>query len=265
MTAGLRELQVPEHWRILDFISDIHLDASAPLTRAAWERFMAQTAADALFILGDLFEAWVGDDILHAQPSGFTSECVESMRLCSERLSLFFMHGNRDFLVGPALMQRCGATLLADPCALLLQEGQRWLLSHGDALCLDDVAYLAFRKQVRDSQWQKAFLAKPLAERQAIAKHVSEQSQQQQAQRWAQGGGYADVDDQAARQCLHDARAHTLIHGHTHRPAGHDLGQGLQRQVLSDWDASTRPPRTEVLRLWLTPGHAPRLQRLALQ
>lgn len=263
MADCLQELRVPEHWRTLDFISDIHLDAGAPKTQAAWARFMADTPADALFILGDLFEVWVGDDVLQSQPSGFESQCVNLMRRSSERLSLFFMHGNRDFLAGTDLLKNCGATLLADPCTLILRE-QRWLLSHGDALCLDDEAYLAFRKQVRDPGWQETFLAKPLAERQAIARHVSQQSQQHQAQRWAQGDGYADVDEQAARQCLLDAQASTLIHGHTHRPAGHDLGQGLQRQVLSDWDAAARPPRAQVLRVSLLPAAAPRLQRLAL-
>jgi UDP-2,3-diacylglucosamine hydrolase len=164
------------------------------------------------------------------------------------------MHGNRDFLVGQALMTSCGATLLADPTVLDF-DGQRWLLSHGDALCLDDTEYLQFRRQVQQPAWQEAFLAKPLAERKAIARSLRTQSEA----RKHSGAVYADVDNTAARQWLQAAGAQTLIHGHTHRPANHDLGQGLQRVVLSDWDAAATPPRAEVLRL-----NASGLQRLPL-
>jgi UDP-2,3-diacylglucosamine hydrolase len=176
------------------------------------------------------------------------------MAAAAQRLALFFMHGNRDFLVGQALMTSCGATLLADPTVLDF-DGQRWLLSHGDALCLDDTEYLQFRRQVQQPAWQEAFLAKPLAERKAIARSLRTQSEA----RKHSGAVYADVDNTAARQWLQAAGAHTLIHGHTHRPANHDLGQGLQRVVLSDWDAAATPPRAEVLRL-----NASGLQRLPL-
>jgi UDP-2,3-diacylglucosamine hydrolase len=164
------------------------------------------------------------------------------------------MHGNRDFLVSQTLMEHCHATLLADPTVLQF-AGQNWLLSHGDALCLDDTEYLAFRQQVQQASWQQAFLARPLAEREAIALAMRAQSQAHHKE----NAGYAEVDSPASVQWLQAAGAKTLIHGHTHRPAVHALAHGLQRVVLSDWDAAAHPPRAEVLRLSATG-----LQRLAL-
>ena len=254
----MAELVAPPSWRTVDFISDLHLQAAEPGTFAAWQHYMETTPADAIFILGDLFEVWVGDDAVsadlsHATPS-FEERCVRLLGQTAGRLALFFMHGNRDFLVGQQLMALCNTRLLADPSVLLF-AGQRCLLSHGDALCLGDVDYLAFRQQVRSAAWQQAFLARPLAERQAIARTLRQQSEA----RKQSGAVYADVDAPAARQWLQAARAHTLIHGHTHRPAEHDLGQGLNRVVLSDWDAQAVRPRAEVLRL-----SASGLQRIAL-
>jgi UDP-2,3-diacylglucosamine hydrolase len=250
-------LQAPAAWATVDFISDLHLRAEEPATFGAWARYLHSTPADAVFLLGDVFEVWVGDDALSdpsAQDERFEARCAQEMAAAAQRLSLFFMHGNRDFLVGQALMTSCGATLLADPTVLDF-DGQRWLLSHGDALCLDDTEYLQFRRQVQQPAWQEAFLAKPLAERKAIARSLRTQSEA----RKHSGAVYADVDNTAARQWLQAAGAHTMIHGHTHRPANHDLGQGLQRVVLSDWDAAATPPRAEVLRL-----NASGLQRLPL-
>ena len=134
-------------------------------------------------------------------------------------------------------------------------DNKRWLLSHGDALCLDDGDYMQFRQQVRSTEWQTAFLAKPLAERQTIARGLRQQSEA----RKESGAEYADVDASAARQWLEQAKSVTLIHGHTHKPAIHELGDGLQRVVLSDWDTAAKPPRAEVLRL-----SAQGLQRIAL-
>ena len=250
-------LQAPAAWATVDFISDLHLRAEEPATFDAWANYLRSTPADAVFLLGDVFEVWVGDDVLRdptAQDECFEARCAHEMAAAAQRLSLFFMHGNRDFLVGQALMTGCGATLLADPTVLDF-DGQRWLLSHGDALCLDDTEYLEFRRQVQQSAWRDAFLAKPLAEREAIARSLRTQSEA----RKHSGATYADVDNAAARQWLQAAGALTLIHGHTHRPATHDLGHGLQRVVLSDWDAAATPPRAEVLRL-----NASGLQRLPL-
>jgi UDP-2,3-diacylglucosamine hydrolase len=153
------------------------------------------------------------------------------------------MCGNRDFLVGSQWLQSTGVQGLQDPTVLELAE-QKILLSHGDALCIGDTDYMAFRQQVRSSAWQEAFLAKPLPERQQFAKDLREQSKaRQQIQT-----DYADVDANTARAWLGDNDCKLLIHGHTHRPATHDLGDGLNRMVLSDWEALATPPRLEVLR-----------------
>ncbi len=254
-TPAMTELTAPATWRTIDFISDLHLHATEPATFTAWQHYLETTPADAVFILGDLFEAWVGDDAagtdLSLPATSFEGKCARLLGIASGRLALFFMHGNRDFLVGPALMDLCNATLLQDPTVLVFPKDsqRRWLLSHGDALCLEDRAYLAFREEVRSPAWQGSFLAKPLAERQAIARSLRQQSQAQHAQRRQAGARDADVDAAAAAQWLKAANATVLIHGHTHRPAIHDLGQGLARVVLSDWDAAATIPRADVLRL----------------
>jgi UDP-2,3-diacylglucosamine hydrolase len=232
--------------KTIDFISDMHLQTAEPLTFATWQHYMQSTTADALFILGDLFEVWVGDDVL--QERGFEYQCAQVIKQTAARVPTFFMHGNRDFLVSNALMAACNATLLTDPTVLSFHQ-QRWLLSHGDALCVDDVDYMQFRQLVRSSAWQQAFLSKPLLERQAIARGLRQQSQNQHVTRAQSGATYADVDTHLARQWLEQARCPALIHGHTHQPATHDLGNGLKRVVLSDWDAASEPPRAEVLRL----------------
>lgn len=237
-----QELQAPGAWRTVEFISDLHLQPGAPATFDAWRRYLAHTRADAVVILGDLFEAWPGDDAA-AEP-GFDSDCAAVLQAATRQRPVFFMHGNRDFLVGDGLLQACGVTLLQDP-AVLGFLGERWLLSHGDVLCLDDKEYLRFREQVRDVQWQRDMLAKPLAERRAMARALRARSEQRQRS----GAPYADVDAQAAVQWLRAADAATLIHGHTHRPAEHALPGGLRRIVLSDWDADARPPRLQVLQL----------------
>ena len=237
-----QELVAPPEWRTAEFISDLHLQASDPATFDAWRAYMRGTKASALFILGDLFEAWVGDDV--AVAPGFEADCAAVLKATAARLPVFVMHGNRDFLVGPGLMQSSGATLLDDPTVLTFL-GRRWLLTHGDSLCLEDTDYLAFRAQVRAPGWQREFLARPLAERQAIARGMRQQSEAHKRSATV----YADVDHAAASAWLEAADATVMIHGHTHRPAGHDLGAGRRRIVLSDWDAGATAPRLEVLRL----------------
>ena len=258
---GIAVLQAPPSWRTVDFISDLHLQAAEPATFDAWRHYLDSTPADAVFILGDLFEVWVGDDAvgqdLSSPAAGFDARCAQAMGEAAGRLALFFMHGNRDFLVGQGLMDLCNTTLLSDPTVLEFPagSGRRWLLSHGDALCLDDTDYMEFRRQVRSAEWQRAFLAKPVAERLEIARALRRQSEE----RKRSGASYADVDADAARQWLRAATATTLIHGHTHKPALHDLGGGLSRVVLSDWDLAAPVPRADVLRL-----SAGGLQRIAL-
>lgn len=237
----------------MECISDLHLQASHPATFAAWRRYMEALGADALFILGDLFEAWVGDDA--AEVAGFERDCAEVLRATARRLPVFFLAGNRDFLVGAGFARATGLTLLADPTVLAFGP-RRWLLTHGDALCLADTDYLAFRAQVRDAAWQRAFLAQPLARRQEIARGMRAESEHLKQS----GRDYADVDTAAALAWLAAARAEVMVHGHTHKPAEHALDAGHRRIVLSDWDAEGTPPRLEALRL-----HADgRSQRVAL-
>ena len=253
----IAELLAPAAWGTVDFISDLHLTADEPATFAAWQHYLETTPADAVVILGDLFEVWVGDDVVSPDFSygvSFEDRCVQTMAAAAGRLALFFMHGNRDFLVGQRLMDLCHATLLNDPTVLHFSN-ERLLLSHGDALCLADTDYLKFRQQVRSAAWQDSFLAKPLTERQSIARGLRTQSEA----RKQSGQTYADVDTDAAKEWLKAAAASTLIHGHTHQPNQHELGDNLRRVVLSDWDAAASPPRAEVLRLTSTG-----LQRLPL-
>ena len=235
-------LQAPAHWQHLDFISVLHLQASEPATFNAWQHFMRTTQADAVFILGDLFEVWVGDDVLLTP--GFEARCAQVLKTASQRLSIFLLHGNRDFLLGPAFAQAGGLALLHDP-NILCFAGQRWLLSHGDALCLQDTDYLQFRAMVRSPAWQENFLSLPLAQRQQMAQDMRRQSEAHKGS----GAPYADLDEAMSCHWLAQAQANTLIHGHTHKPAEHLMSAGLRRIVLSDWDAGAAPVRAEVLRL----------------
>lgn len=236
------ELQAPGAWRTIDFVSDLHLQAAEPETFDAWRRYMDETPANAVFILGDLFEVWVGDE--PAQEPGFAADCAAVLRATAGHAAVFFMRGNRDFLVGDGFLRACRTTPLADPTVLGF-AGRRWLLTHGDALCLADTDYMQFREQVRNPAWQREFLAKPLAQRQAIARQMREQSEA----RKRSGAEYPDVDGPATLAWLEAADAQVLIHGHTHRPADHVLAAARLRTVLSDWDARAAPPRQEVLRL----------------
>lgn len=243
-------VQAPPHWRNVEFISDLHLQAQPPETFDLWLAYLRHCQADALFILGDLFEVWIGDDAAFdtaqsAESShGFEAKCLEALRQASARRPVYFMRGNRDFLLGERFLNACSVGDLDDP-AVLVFNGRRYALSHGDALCVDDVEYQIFRKQVRGIPWQSEFLARPLAERAALARGMRQQSEA----RKRPNAVYADADLQAVREVLATTRANTLIHGHTHRPADHALGNGLSRVVLSDWDASATAPRAQALRL----------------
>jgi UDP-2,3-diacylglucosamine hydrolase len=256
-------LPAPPAWHQIDFISDLHLRASATATFSSWRRYLQSTPADALFILGDLFDVWVGDDVLNsaAEPN-FESDCAQVLKAAASRLAVFLIHGNRDFLLGSAFAKTAGLTLLHDPSVLQF-AGQRWLLSHGDALCLADTDYLQFRAQVRGGAWQNEFLEQPLEQRQETALSWRQQSEKHKRERAA----FVDLDAQTSCDWLRAAQADTLIHGHTHKPAEHTLAPGLRRIVLSDWDAVATPPRAEVLRLSATstgPTQACTIQRLSV-
>lgn len=239
---ALQLLQAPPQWDCIEFISDLHLAQEHPRTFEAWAGYLRDTHADAVFLLGDIFEAWVGDDARH---EGFELRCAQVLQEAARRRSVFFMAGNRDFLVGRTLLEDCGARLLNDP-ALLEAFGHRFLLTHGDLLCTGDADYLRFRAQVRQPAWQAAFLARPLAERRALARAMRDASRQHQAAM----ASWADVDRPLAIEWLRSAGCGSLIHGHTHRPGSEELAGGLVRHVLTDWDLDDPDqPRAEVLRL----------------
>lgn len=265
-TSSRGLLQAPAHWCRVDLISDLHLEATDCATFGAWQDYMQKTRADAVFILGDLFEVWVGDDVLDAvtpeQAPNFAARCAQVLEAASRRLAIFFMHGNRDFLLGPAYAKTCGMTLMEDPSVLEF-AGQRWLLSHGDALCLADADYMQFRTRVRTPRWRQEFLARPLAERQEIGLTLRLQSEAHKSSNLANGLMTADLDSTQTCAWLRSAGASTLIHGHTHKPAEHDLANGLRRIVLSDWDADATPARASVLRLTQDRANGTTVQRMA--
>lgn len=221
------------------FISDLHLGEDQPDTLAAFEAFIAGPArgAAALYVLGDLFEYWAGDDDLD---SAFPARVCEQLHtLSAHGTRIFFIAGNRDFLAGEAFAARAGLTLLADPFLIEL-DGCRVLLSHGDALCTDDTAYQAFRAQVREPAWQMAFLARPLAERKAIIAGIRKQSVEAKREK---AEDIMDVNPSAVEALLRAHGRPLFIHGHTHRPARHLHivdGEPCERWVLADWDDSAR-------------------------
>ena len=224
------------------FISDLHLDAERPRITEMFGRFLEDEArgAEALYILGDLFEAWVGDD----DPSATGAFVAARLRsLADAGTPVYFIRGNRDFLLGDEFARRAGIAILPDPAVVVL-HGKPTLLMHGDTLCTDDVAYEAFRAQTRNPDWQARFLAQPLVARLAFAQQARAASKAHQdtlqAREQAQGTMETITDVSAATVDATLARfgIDTLIHGHTHRPALHDLvvgGRACRRIVLGDW------------------------------
>jgi UDP-2,3-diacylglucosamine hydrolase len=237
----------PAHWRAIDLLSDLHLSQNTPRVFEAWAAHLRHTDADAVFILGDLFEVWIGDDMAEC---GFEARCAEVLAAAAAERTVGFMAGNRDFLVGDALLEANGVVRLADP-TVVVAFGERVLLSHGDALCIDDVPYQRYRAVVRRTGLQRAFAALPFAARRAIGSALRRRSGRREPR---QHGGFVDVDDEAALAWMRGAETPTLIHGHTHAPASHDLAPGTVRHVLSDWelDGSSKP-RAEILR-WSASG-----------
>jgi UDP-2,3-diacylglucosamine hydrolase len=238
------ELHAEPDWRAIEFISDLHLGESTPRTFEAWARYMRGTQADAVFILGDLFEAWVGDDA--RVPGSFAEHAAAVLADAAGRRTTGFMVGNRDFLVGAAMLRDTGVAALADP-TLLDAWGQRVLLTHGDALCLDDTDYQAFRAQVRSDAWRQAFLAQPLDERERLARGMRDASEASKRAKTPEQ--WADVDAAAAVGWMHAAGSRDMVHGHTHRPGSEAFAPGYTRHVLSDWDCDAPPFRAQVLRL----------------
>ena len=224
------------------FISDLHLSPQTPGITRIFLEFLGGRAcvAEHLFILGDLFEAWPGDDCIDDPQDAYGLGIVDALRRLSDAgVGLSVLHGNRDFLLGEQFAKRTGARLLADPYVLSLPGGQL-VLSHGDQLCTDDTDYQAFRAQVRNSAWCAAFLNQPLNERKAIAaalRRQSEESKRAKQEKLA-GAQLMDVNPAATDDFIRDHGYATFIHGHTHRPATHDHlvdGIHVERWVLSDW------------------------------
>ena len=242
----IAEWVAPPQWQTVDCLSDLHLDAAHPRTLAALLHTLQRSSADAVVLLGDVFEVWVGDDSID-EPGSFEHQVCTGLRAATRRKPVFFMHGNRDFLIGSRFAQVTGITLLTDPSVLTLST-RRWLLSHGDALCLEDTDYQRFRALVRDPDWQAQFLTQPLPERRAQGRSARSESQARQQL----NSPYADVDGPSAIAWLQAAQATAFIHGHTHRPGAHALAPGLTRYVLSDWDQDPpphQPSRADLLRL----------------
>lgn len=220
------------------FISDLHLDDTRPQVTELFLRFLHDEArgAQALYVLGDLFEAWVGDD----DPAPVGAAVADGLRAVVDAgTPVAFMHGNRDFLVGHDYARRAGMRLLPDPSVILL-DGRPALLMHGDLLCTADAGYMAFRAQTRDPEWQAQFLSQPLASRLAFAAKAREQSRSHQAALKDAGTMEAITDVTPSTVDEHFSRygIDLMIHGHTHRPAIHSLqvgGRKCRRVVLGDW------------------------------
>ncbi len=237
------------------FISDLHLEESRPDITEAFLGFLKEKAhgVEQLYILGDFFEAWIGDD----ERTPLQEQIAAALRAVNESgTEIFLMHGNRDFLIGHDFCDRAGATLLDDPTVVDLY-GTPTLLMHGDSLCTADVEYQKFRANMRNPQWQQMILQRPLADRQQMARQLREISM-------AKNQGKAEtIMDVTPEEVVKDMEAHgvqRLIHGHTHRPAEHHLevnGQPAKRIVLGDWD-------THVWWLEVQPGEEPVLNKQPL-
>lgn len=218
--------------RAVLFISDLHLDPSRPAVTQLFIQFLQQSArqAQALYILGDLFEAWVGDDTPCAGDS-----VIHGLRaLSATGVPVYVMRGNRDFLLSEGFSHATGALLLEDISRIEL-DGVPVLLLHGDTLCTDDIEYQRFRTMVHDPQWQADFLAKPRAERLAHAVRARQASAQRNR---SIDDTLLDVSPQSVHQLLREQGVRHMIHGHTHRPGVHRFeldGAPAQRIVLGDW------------------------------
>ncbi|TDR57316.1 UDP-2,3-diacylglucosamine hydrolase [Halomonas ventosae] len=224
-------------------ISDLHLHPGAPQVTEGFLHWLDERArgCDALYILGDFFEAWIGDDLLDLGEQDPTGNAPLAARIAAalKRLAdggtaLYLMHGNRDFLLGERFANEAGASLLPDPSVVTL-GGKRVLLMHGDSLCTRDEAYQAFRAQARHPLWQEQVLSMPIQERLALARQLREQSGEANSNK---AEDIMDVTPDEVAKAMAEHGVTTLIHGHTHRPAVHDLevdGRPGKRYVLGDW------------------------------
>ena len=212
------------------FISDLHIDETRPAVLAGLQRLVDGEAAtvDALYILGDLVEVWVGDD----DDGPVAVSIREALAAASRRCAVYVMHGNRDFLLGAQFAEHTGATLIEDP-SLVEVDGNRVLLAHGDAYCTGDAEYQRLRALFRSSTWQTEVLSSTIEERRALAASLRAKSI---AANENKAANIMDVTQSSIRQAVDDAAVSLMVHGHTHRPGIHDLGGGRRRIVLGDWD-----------------------------
>lgn len=224
--------------------SDLHLGPATPATAEAFLAFLqaAEEEAAALLLPGDIFDAWIGDDVIRAAPP-WLATALTALRTTASRIPLWLGRGNRDFLIGEELAGAVGARLLPEPALLQTDYGDV-LLTHGDEFCTDDAAYQQFRQMVRNPQWQAAFLAKTIPERLAMAQQARGESQTANQSKSME---IMDVNAAAVEQAFRDSGVALMVHGHTHRPARHVLevdGSKRERWVLPDWDCDhVSPPR----------------------
>lgn len=224
--------------------SDIHLGPATPATAEAFLGFLDAAAdeAAALLLPGDIFDAWIGDDVVQVAPP-WLATALQGLKRTAARIPLWLGRGNRDFLIGTDLAHALGAHLLPEP-ALLETDYGRILLTHGDEYCTDDTAYQQFRTMVRDPRWQAEFLAKSIPERMTMAQQARGESQSANQMKSAE---IMDVNAQAVEAAFRTAEVNILVHGHTHRPARHVLeidGRRCERWVLPDWECDhANPPR----------------------
>lgn len=221
------------------FISDLHLDSDNPVITASFLNFLETRAigCDSLYILGDLFEVWVGDDD-HTKLTDTIAKALKTLQVSGSKI--FLMHGNRDFLLGAEYAKRCGAELIEDPVTIDCY-GHKVVLIHGDSLCTRDTEYMKFRKMVRAERWQTDFLERSLVERYMIAQQARQQSSEQTSHK---ASDIMDVTPQEVINLLHEKQTNYLIHGHTHRPAVHTIrlqqpingSDEAARIVLGSWD-----------------------------
>ena len=215
------------------FVSDLHLDAERPVAIDAFVDFVERECirAERIFILGDLFEVWVGDD----DDDPVLARAIDAIAsLRAYEVPCYIMHGNRDFLLGEAFAERTGAKIMTDYVTVDIY-GQSLLLTHGDLLCTDDTAYMKLRATVRDPQWQAGFLERPIAERRQIAASMRERSKTETA---TKSEDIMDVNQRAVEETLRSHGVNILVHGHTHRPGVHRFeidGAPATRIVLGDW------------------------------
>jgi len=216
------------------FISDLHLDASHPTLGRLFAQFLRNIPDDceALYILGDLFEVWLGDDDARPEVTQFVDLLRETT---AKDIPVYVLHGNRDFLLGEKFCADTGCQLIQQNTVIDLY-GQRTLLCHGDSLCTDDEAHQKFRALVLSDAWKNDFLSKPFAERVAIAQGLRDKSREETRQK---PEAIIDVNQSAVEALMRENQVNHMIHGHTHRPALHEFdldGQSATRLVLSDWD-----------------------------